>query len=69
MIYGYCVGDWICVAVACFVDRSTLDDSLIEDKLAGSPHVRNYRLREQRLNNAHGGGQTRLRNRGDQHQA
>jgi hypothetical protein len=37
IIYGYCVGDWTCTVGSGFSARSTLDDNLIESKIAGNP--------------------------------
>jgi chitodextrinase len=37
VIYGYCVGDWVCTAGSGLVARSTFDGNLIEDKTAGNP--------------------------------
>jgi len=36
LIFGYCVGDWVCTAGSGFTARSTFNNNLIEDKLAGS---------------------------------
>jgi len=37
VIYGYCVGDWVCTAGSGFTARSTFNGNLIEDQIAGSP--------------------------------
>ena len=36
VIYGYCVGDWVCTAGSGFATRSNFHGNLIEDKLAGN---------------------------------
>ncbi len=36
VIYGYCVGDWVCTAGSGFATRSNLNGNLIEDRLAGT---------------------------------
>jgi hypothetical protein len=36
VIYGYCVGDWVCTAGSGFTTRSNFHSNLIEDELAGS---------------------------------
>ena len=37
LIYGYCVGDWTCSAGSGLIARSTFNDNLIEDEIAGPP--------------------------------
>ena len=37
VIYGYCVGDGTCTAGSGFTARSTIDNNLIEDEIAGNP--------------------------------
>jgi len=37
VIYGYCVGDWVCTAGSGFTARSTFNGNLIEDQIAGNP--------------------------------
>ena len=37
IIYGFCVGDWICTVGSGFAARSTLNNNLIESKIAGNP--------------------------------
>ena len=37
LIFGYCVGDWVCTAGSGFTARSALNGNLIEDTLAGNP--------------------------------
>jgi len=37
VIYGYCVGDWTCTVGSGFTARSTFNNNLIEDKIAGNP--------------------------------
>ena len=36
VIFGYCAADWACTAGSGFTARSTFDDNLIEDMVAGS---------------------------------
>ena len=36
IIYGFCSADWACRVGSGFTARSTLDDNLVEDKVAGS---------------------------------
>ncbi len=37
IIFGFCVADWSCTAGSGFTAWSTLDDNLIESKIAGNP--------------------------------
>jgi chitodextrinase len=37
VIYGYCVGDWVCTSGSGFAARSKFDNNLVEDMTAGSP--------------------------------
>jgi hypothetical protein len=37
VIYGFCVGDWACTVGSGFTARSTLNNNLIEDRIAGNP--------------------------------
>lgn len=37
IIYGFCVGDWSCTAGSGFTAWSTLNDNLLESKIAGNP--------------------------------
>jgi hypothetical protein len=37
VIYGFCVGDWVCSAGSGFTARSTFNGNLIEDEMAGNP--------------------------------
>ena len=36
VIFGFCIGDWVCTAGSGFAARSNLNGNLVEDKLAGS---------------------------------
>jgi hypothetical protein len=37
VIYGFCVGDWVCSAGSAFAGRSSFDGNLIEDMTAANP--------------------------------
>ena len=37
MIYGHCIGDWACTVGSGFTARSTFNNNLIEDRIAGNP--------------------------------